>query len=240
MFGRIHSIETMGLLDGPGIRTVVFMQGCPLRCKYCHNPDSWDMQGGTEMSPEELVALLKRYRPYYQKSGGGVTFSGGEPLMQPEFLAQTLKLCKEAGIHTCLDTSGHGRGDYEKILRYTDLILYDVKHIQDDAYQTLTGQPRSVSLRFLKDAVRHGVPLWLRHVVVPGITDAPAHLAAMKEFLHTIPNAEKVQWLPYHTLGVHKYEAMGIPYALKGVKPMEKAKLPEDWQILRSERRREA
>ena len=139
--GRVHSLESMGLVDGPGIRTVVFLQGCRLRCSFCHNPDTWQLSGGEVFSAEQLMAKIRRFKPYFLRSGGGVTFSGGEPLLQPAFLLEMLKLLKREGIHTCLDTAGVGEGDYTEILRHTDLILYDIKHIDPALYQSMTGQP---------------------------------------------------------------------------------------------------
>ena len=226
---RIHSIESMGLVDGPGIRVVVFMQGCRLRCRFCHNPDTWDLLGGRQMSPQELLKMLLRYRPYFERSGGGVTFSGGEPLMQPQFLEEMLFLCKEAGIHTCLDTAGCGMGNYEAILKNTDLILYDVKEITSEKYQRMTGQSWDETNRFLKAVQKSGTPVWVRHVVVPGLTDSPEHLKALRQFiLERVPNVKQVELLPYHLLGVSKYETMGIPYSLKGVPAMDPNVLEED------------
>ena len=138
--GKIHSIESMGLVDGPGIRVVVFFQGCKLRCAYCHNPDTWKLSGGIEMTPEELIQKIVRFKPYFDRSGGGVTFSGGDPLIQPEFLLECLKLCKLNGIHTAIDTSGFGNGNYAEILEYTDLVLLDIKHTSSQGYVNLTGK----------------------------------------------------------------------------------------------------
>jgi pyruvate formate lyase activating enzyme len=214
----------MGLVDGPGIRTVVFLAGCRLRCRYCHNPDSWQEKNGELFSPEQLTAKLKRFASYYRASGGGVTFSGGEPLLQPEFLLETLTLCKAAGIHTCLDTAGFSDTDdalLRKILAQTDLILYDVKHESPDEYRALTGQPIETTRHFLSLAQEMDVPLWIRHVVVPGLTDGEAHLSALKAYIGRLQNLQKVELLPYHTLGVHKYEHMGLPYSLSGVPPMD-------------------
>lgn len=227
--GRIHSVESMGLVDGPGIRTVIFLQGCRLRCRYCHNPDTWSMEGqpGQEMTPQELLERLVRFKPYYGRQGG-VTFSGGEPLLQPEFLGQALELCQQAGIHTCLDTAGCGFGAYEEILSHTDLILLDVKHYTPQGYQTVTGHSMEEYTRFLTAAQRAQVPLWIRHVVVPGLTDSQEHLEGLANYLATLQNVQRVELLPYHTLGVHKYQALGIPYPLEGVPPMEEAKL-KDW-----------
>lgn len=216
-------MESLGLVDGPGIRTVVFMQGCRLRCRYCHNPDTWTLTGGEAMTPAALVEQLKRFRPYYARSGGGVTFSGGEPLLQPEFLTEALRLCRDEGIHTCLDTAGVGYGEYAEILRYTDLVLYDVKHFTPEGYLALTGQPITETLRFV-EAVRHaGIPMWVRHVVVPGLTDSEAHLRALADYVRTLPRVERVELLGYHLLGVEKYHAMGLDYTLEGVPALSEA-----------------
>lgn len=223
--GRIHSIESMGLVDGPGIRTVVFLQGCALRCRYCHNPDTWAHDGGKTMTPEALVKKLSRFKSYFDASGGGVTFSGGEPLQQPEFLAEVLGLCKEAGIHTCIDTAGVGRGDYEAILDHTDLVLYDVKHFTPQGYQTVTGMPMEETLRFLDAAQRHGTPLWVRHVVVPGLTDGEEHIRGLARYVQTLRNVQKVELLGYHLLGREKYRVSHIPYPLEGVPALPQAEL---------------
>lgn len=225
--GKIHSIETMGLVDGPGIRFVAFMQGCAIRCAYCHNPDTWTTEGGQEYTPRELVDKIKRYKPYFNSSGGGVTFSGGEPLLQPEFLLETLKLCKEEGIHTTLDTAGVGFGNYKEILKYTDLVMFDIKHLNKDEYEKLVGKKIDKSLEFLNECQESGVKMWIRHVVVPGITDSRENIQKVKEFVDTLKNVEKVELLPYHVLGVNKYETMGIKYKLEGVKPMDKDLLDE-------------
>lgn len=230
MNGFIHSIESMGLVDGPGIRTVVFLSGCRLRCRYCHNPDSWKEGEGASQSPDELIRKLKRFSTYYKASGGGVTFSGGEPLLQPEFLTEILALCKQAGIHTCLDTAGAGTGDetsYRDILSQTDLILYDVKHYLPAEYHSLTGQPIKETQHFLYIAQEMEVPIWVRHVVVPGLTDSEEHLLGLKRYVGTMKGVQKVELLPYHRLGVHKYEHLGIPYSLGSVPPMEAEKCRE-------------
>lgn len=228
--GTIHSIESMGLVDGPGIRVVVFFQGCKLRCAYCHNPDTWaEKGGGTEISAGELIKKILRFKPYFSKSGGGVTFSGGEPLLQPEFLIECLKLCKENGIHTALDTAGYGLGNYEEILNYVDLILFDVKHIKKEKYKELTLSNIDESLKFLEVAQRLEKKMWIRHVVVPGITDSEEHLEELSKYIMNIKNVEKVELLPYHVLGVNKYEIMNINYRLKDVKPMNK-EYTKKWQ----------
>ena len=225
--GLIHSIESMGLVDGPGIRTVVFLQGCALRCRYCHNPDTWcKNEKAFEMSVPELLAKLERFRPYYGTTGG-VTFSGGEPLLQPEFLLGALTACKQAGIHTCLDTAGCGLGDYRPILQQTDLILLDVKHPTRQGFEAVTGHSPDESLRFLAQAQQMGIPLWVRHVVVPGLTDGEEHFKELERYLQTLKHIQRVELLPYHTLGVHKYAALGLPYTLEGVPPLDPESLTE-------------
>lgn len=223
--GKIHSVESMGLVDGPGIRVVVFMQGCTLRCLYCHNPDTWTLDGNKDaldFTPEELVNKISRFRSYFEKSGGGVTFSGGDPLKQPEFLKETLKLCKEAGIHTTLDTSGVGFGDYEEILKYTDLVLYDVKHLTREGYRDMTGIEIDETQKFLEACKKMGTKMWIRQVVVPGKTDSEEYIRELGKFIKTLDNVEKVELLPYHLLGVNKYETLGIKYRLEGLEAMDK------------------
>lgn len=225
--GKIHSIETMGLVDGPGIRVVVFFQGCALRCLYCHNPDTWSEDGGEEYTAEELVNKIKRFKNYFNSSGGGVTFSGGDPLRQPEFLLEVLKLCKEQGINTCLDTSGVGKGNYDEILKYTDLVLYDVKHLGYDNYMELTGQKIDETNRFLESLKRSNSRVWIRQVVVPNLTDSEDYMENLKDFIKTINNVDKVELLPYHLLGVSKYESLGIKYRLEGLEPMDRKRCDE-------------
>jgi pyruvate formate lyase activating enzyme len=232
MIGKIHSIESMGLVDGPGIRTVVFFQGCKLRCAYCHNPDTWATFGGKETESEELLKKILRYKPYFTRSGGGVTFSGGDPLMQPDFLIEMLKLCKENGIHTVIDTAGYGTGRYEEILKYTDLILFDIKHVTSEGYKELTGQDDKEAYKFLRIAQKLQIPLWIRHVVVPGITVGEEHFKKLAEIINSLKYVEKIELLPYHTLGVNKYETMGIKYRLNNVEPMTKAAIKEIEKVL--------
>lgn len=230
--GRIHSIESMGLVDGPGIRTVVFLQGCALRCAYCHNPDTWSLTGGSEIDSGELLAKLLKFKPYYKSSGGGVTFSGGEPLLQPAFLLEMLKLCRESGIHTAVDTAGFGLGDYEEILSYTDLVLLDIKHSTEEGYRSLVCGEMSKVLEFIDALNRSEAKVWVRHVVVPGITDSPEHILRLRELIKNIRNVVKVELLPYHTMGEGKYAALGIPYSLEGVPPMDKEKVRELEKLL--------
>lgn len=257
--GFVHSVESMGLVDGPGIRTVIFLQGCPLRCVYCHNPDTWKIcdknaeesapkeqihkefnihksaldvnaQKGSmlsEYTPEELLSKILRFKSYFGAEGG-VTFSGGEPLIQGDFLKECLKLCKENGINTCIDTSGVGNGDYEDILKYTDLILFDVKHFTREGYKSITGLDIDKAEEFLNIAQKLNVPLWIRHVVVPGLTDGDEHFKELEKYLMNIKNIRKVELLPYHELGVHKYEKMNIPYKLKNV-PAADPEITTEW-----------
>lgn len=230
--GKIHSIETMGLVDGPGIRVVVFLQGCSLRCKYCHNPDTWEYGCGEEYTPSRLVNKIKRYKPYFKTSNGGVTFSGGEPLRQPEFLIEVLKLCKKEGIHTCIDTSGFGVGMYDEILKYTDLVLFDIKDLTREGYKNVTLMNIDESLKFLEAVQNSRTKMWIRHVVVPGLTDGEEHIRELKKFIKTLKNVEKVELLPYHLLGVNKYENMGLSYPLEGTPQMNKEVIKRYYEIL--------
>lgn len=221
--GRIHSIESMGLVDGPGIRTVVFFQGCKLRCAYCHNPDTWRLKDGKEVTSDEIINKIVRFKPYFQPSGGGVTFSGGDPLVQPEFLLELLKKCKAMGIHTTIDTAGYGHGDYNEILKYTDLVLLDIKHINSDGYVTLTGRDTKDVNLFLEALRNSNTRVWVRHVVVPGYTDTLEHMDKIANIINEeIPNVDKIELLPYHLLGVNKYENLGLEYRLDGVNQMDK------------------
>jgi len=226
--GKIHSIETMGLVDGPGIRVVIFFQGCKLRCAYCHNPDTWQLNGGTEMSPVEIIEKIVRFKPYFNRSSGGVTFSGGDPLLQPEFLLECLKLCKQNGIHTAIDTAGFGDGNYDEILKYTDLVLLDIKQTTGQGYVALTGRDATDVNIFLESLRKSKSRVWVRHVVVPGLTDSIEHITKLAKIIKDeVPNLDKVELLPYHDLGVSKYEELSIPYKLKGVEPMDKDKTKE-------------
>ena len=224
MLGRIHSIETMGLRDGPGIRVVVFMQGCRLRCRFCHNPDTWEGAGGDRLSPEELVGRISRFRPYFERSGGGVTFSGGEPLLQPDFLIATLKLCREAGIHTCLDTAGVGFGRYREILPLVDLVLYDVKATDREGYRTLCLSDIEETERFQAALREAGTETVVRQVVIPGINDTDGYMESLRAYIkEKLPTAKKVELLPYHRLGAHKYKDLGLEEPLGETPACERA-----------------
>ena len=231
MIGHIDSIETLGLVDGPGVRVVVFLQGCPLRCLFCHNPETWNIDDKTLISAEDLVRHIYKYRNYFGESGG-VTFSGGEPLFQHDFLLECLKLCKKMGINTCLDTSGVGK--YEDILDYVDLVIWDIKATKNDLYKYITGASINASLEFLDYCQKKGKKMWLRQVIVPGINDNIDYIYELKEFIKPLKNIEKVELLPYHLLGVSKYEKLGIPYKLKGVPAMSKSDCDELYKILMS------
>ena len=227
VLGNIHSYESMGTVDGPGIRFVVFLQGCPLRCKFCHNPDTWNKDFfSEEISPENLVKKINRFKPYFGTEGG-VTFSGGEPLLQPKFLLECLKLCKENGIHTALDTAGVGLGDYDKILSFTDLVILDIKAVKEDEYKFITGQNMKRFKDFLNACQNFNKKLWLRQVIVPGINDDKQHMIALRDYIKPIKNVEKVELLPYKTIGVTKYKALKLHYRLEGVPDMDEKKCKE-------------
>lgn len=232
VIGKINSIESMGLVDGPGVRFIVFMQGCPLRCKFCHNPETWKLNDkADEYTPEELIKKILNYKPYF-KHNGGVTFSGGEPLMQKEFLLECLKLCKKENIHTCIDTAG-SIPDCEEILKYTDLVMFDIKGTNKDNYKDMTGANIDTSLEFLKLCQEMNKKLWIRVVIVPGINDTKEYVNELISFIKPLKNVEKIEFLPYHTLGVHKYEDLKLNYSLKGVSDMDKDKCKELEEMLK-------
>ena len=232
MIGKVNSIETMGLVDGPGIRFVIFMQGCPLRCKYCHNPETWQINGkADEYTPESLIKKILNYKPYF-KHNGGVTFSGGEPLMQKEFLLECLKLCKKENINTCLDTAGSIL-NCKEILKYTDLVIFDIKGTNKQNYKEMTKFDIDNSIEFLKLCQEMDKRLWIRAVIVPGINDTKEYINELIRFIKPLKNVEKVELLPYHTLGVHKYDDLKINYKLKGVLDMDKDKCKKLEEMLK-------
>lgn len=234
MTGYIDSIETMGLVDGPGIRFVVFMKGCKLRCLFCHNPETWTMNDAVSIDSEELLKRINKYHNYY--TDGGVTFSGGEPLMQPEFLIDMLKKCKMINLHTAIDTSGVGIGNYEEILNNTDLVILDIKAYTEDKYQYITGGRTMEEFnKFLNVCKRLNKKLWIRQVIVPGINDTEEYILGLKEYLKGINNIEKVELLPYHLYGVDKYKTLGISYKLDGVSPMDQERLSKLESILKED-----
>lgn len=233
MTAKIHSIESFGTVDGPGIRFVTFMQGCPLRCQFCHNPDTWNPQGPCqyEMTPEELRDEAMRYYNYIRK--GGVTLSGGEPLLQAGFVAEYFRLCHEEGLHTALDTGGYIHTPHAlEALRHTDLVLLDIKTMNPELYPKLTGVPQDNNLRFLDTLQERGIPTWIRHVVVPGLTDNDEWLQRLGEHIAKYDVVEKIEILPYHTLGAYKYKELGLPYPLEGVPPLSAGRAKEIRQMM--------
>ncbi|MBP1926989.1 pyruvate formate lyase activating enzyme [Sedimentibacter acidaminivorans] len=225
--GKIHSMETLGTLDGPGIRMVVFFQGCNLRCLYCHNPDTWLTTKGITISSDEIINKAKKYKPYFKFNSGGITFSGGEPLMQPEFLLECLKKCSEEGIHTVLDTSGVGYGNYDEILKYTDLVILDIKHSDKEKYKKITGLDINSYYEFKKHIIKNNKNIWLKQVVTPGINDTYEDMTEFENEVNSFPThiIQKVEILPYHTLGVFKYDNLNLAYRLKNVPILSKERL---------------
>ena len=238
MDGFIHSTESFGTVDGPGVRFVIFLQGCPMRCKYCHNPDTWKMHSGSVRSAQSLIQEFQRNAAFYAK--GGITVTGGEALMQIDFLLELFSLAKKNGIHTCLDTSGityhPGETSYrkklDKLMTLTDLVMLDIKHIDPVGHKELTGHDNGRILAFARYLAEKNVPVWIRHVVVPGITDDPEQLTRLGEFISSLPNVKALDVLPYHVLGVSKYKELNIPYPLEGVEPATQAQAKEAKQII--------
>lgn len=228
MVGHVHSIESFGTVDGPGVRLVVFLQGCPMRCLYCHNPDTWKMTGGTEMTAEEILEQYEKNRSFYSK--GGITVTGGEPLMQMDFVTELFAAASARGIHTCLDTSGitfvPDRPEvvehFDRLIAVTNLVMLDIKHIDPAEHKKLTGQPLEPILAFARYLDEHNIPIWVRHVVVPGITYEQNELYRLGQFLGTLHSLKALDALPYHTMGKVKYDNLGIPYPLESVRPLEK------------------
>ncbi len=227
--GYVHSFESFGTVDGPGIRFVVFLQGCPMRCLYCHNPDTWTERAGKSYTAEEVAANALKYKSYFT-GGGGVTVSGGEPMLQTEFVTEIFSILKKNDVHTALDTSGimYGRIEKQKLdalLDVTDLVLLDIKHIDDERHRELTRHSNKGILQFAKYLSDVGKDVWIRHVLVPGITDDDVYLNRLAQFLSGLKNVKKVEVLPYHTMGEVKYAKLGIDYPLKGVMPPEKERV---------------
>ena len=223
LLGRVHSVETFGSVDGPGIRFLIFLKGCSMRCRYCHNPDTWDPETDDLRTADELLAQAMRYRSYWGREGG-ITVSGGEALLQIDFLTELFRKAKAKGIHTCLDTSGQPFtrrepffSKFAELMKYTDLLLFDLKQIDDAKHRELTGRTNRNILdcaRYLSDI---GKPIWVRHVLVPGVTDNDDDLHALRAFIDTLQNVKRVEVLPYHAMGTYKWEQLGIPYTLKDV-----------------------
>ena len=228
MNGRIHSLETFGTVDGPGIRFVVFVQGCPMRCLYCHNPDTWATTGGTEISVDEILQKYEDNKSFYKN--GGLTVTGGEPLLQIDFLTELFMKAKAQGIHTCIDTSGIVFKPDNKVIvdkmdvlmQYTDLVMLDIKHIDPEEHMKLCSQPNDGILAFAEYLSDKGIPTWIRHVVVPGITDKEEYLFRLGEFISQLKTLKALDVLPYHTMGKVKYEQLGIDYPLGDTPPLDK------------------
>ena len=219
--GSVSKIETFGLVDGPGIRTVVFLNGCKLRCKYCHNPEMWNFQE-PNYSSQELVNKIIRNKPYFKRNNGGVTFSGGEPLLQSEFLLEVCKLLKKENIHITIDTSGVGNGDYDELLSYIDLVLLDIKHITKEGYKDITGVELDEFNNFIEALNKSNKKVWIRQVIVPGIMDNDKYLHNLKEYIKNINNIEKIEFLPYHVMGIEKYKELGMSYPYEHIDSMDK------------------
>ena len=238
MKGRIHSLESFGTVDGPGIRYVVFVQGCPMRCAYCHNPDTWAMTGGKIMEASEIIAQYERNLPFYK--GGGITVTGGEPLMQVDFLIELFTLAKEKNIHTCIDTSGIAYKPenkefiekLDKLMSLTDLVMLDIKHIDPIKHKELTQQPNDGILAFCEYLNDRNVDMWIRHVVVPTITDDDTYLYKLGYFIGQFHNIKALDVLPYHTMGKAKYEQLGMEYPLDGIPAMDKNKVIDKKQVI--------
>lgn len=236
--GIIHSIESFGSVDGPGVRFVIFLQGCKMRCQFCHNPDTWKLSSDRAYTPEELLRMAKRYKVYWGKDGG-VTVSGGEPLLQMDFLIEFFKLCKRDKIHTCIDTAGNPftrEGEFfdkfNELMKYTDMLMLDIKEMDEQRHKILTGvQNRNIldMARYLSEIKK---PIWIRHVLVPERTDYDEDLYQLRAFIDTLENVEKVEVLPYHTMGIYKWQNLGISYPLEGVDTPSDARVENAKRIL--------
>lgn len=238
VLGNIHSVESFGSADGPGVRYLIFLRGCNMRCKYCHNPDTWAEKGGNFQSPEAVLQRALRYRSYW-RDNGGITVSGGEALLQPDFVAELFRLAKEEGVHTCLDTSGSPFtreepffSRFNVLMGNTDLVMLDIKHIDPEGHRELTARDNANILDMAGYLSECGKRMWIRHVLVPGVTDGEEQLMRLRAFLDTLNTVERVEVLPYHTLGVFKWEKLGISYPLAGVDPPTEEELARAKRIL--------
>ena len=221
--GSVDSIETFGLVDGPGIRTVVFLNGCKLRCKYCHNPEMWHLKE-YNYTPKQLAERILRNKNYFKRNNGGVTFSGGEPLLQYKFIIEVAKILKKEKIHIALDTAGVGMGNYNELLSYIDLVLLDIKHTNKKDYYDLTGHSIDDSLDFIKELNKSNTKVWIRQVIVPGLMDNDEYMNSLIDILKKIKNIERIDFLPYHKLGSEKYTKLGINNPYKNMPEMDKDK----------------
>lgn len=238
MKGRIHSLQSFGTVDGPGVRYVVFLQGCPMRCQYCHNPDTWAVNAGEEMEASYIIEQYEKNKGFY--TDGGITVTGGEPLLQIDFVLELFQLAKEKNIHTCIDTSGitykPGNAAYneklDKVLELTDLVMLDIKHIDPQKHMQLTSQPNDGILAFAELLSEKNIPIWIRHVVVPGITDDDVYLKKLGYYIGGLKSLKALDVLPYHDMAKPKYENLGMDYVLKDVPPLEKAVALEKKQVI--------
>ncbi len=236
--GRIHSLESFGTVDGPGTRYVVFVQGCPMRCMYCHNPDTWAINAGKMIDPQYIFDQYKRNEPFYKN--GGVTVTGGEPLLQPDFLIDLFTIFKNDNVHTCIDTSGivfdpeneELMKKMDKLMTLTDLVMLDIKHIDPEKHLELTGQPNTNILKFAEYLDKKQVDLWIRHVVVPDLTDDDTYLYKLGYFIGGLSDLKALDVLPYHTMGKVKYEKLGYKYRLEGTPAMTQDKAIEKKQVI--------
>lgn len=238
--GRIHSIETFGTLDGPGIRFILFMQGCALKCQYCHNPDSWDPHAGQELSVDEVLAEIEPFLPYYNQSGGGITVTGGEPTLQAPFIAELFKACKDKwDLHTAIDTSGFCDPYFVKeLMDVTDLVLLDIKQINTEKHRNLTSQSNERILNFANWLSDNGKKMWLRHVLVPDLTDSYEDLTQLGSFIGRLNGIEKFEILPYHRMGVYKWQVLGKEYPLEGCRTPTEKEVDRAYKLIEKSRSR--
>ena len=238
--GYIHSLESFGSVDGPGVRYVIFLSGCAMRCQFCHNPDTSNMQAGTPYTADELLEKALRYRSYWG-SKGGITVSGGEPLLQIDFLLELFTKAKEKGVHTTLDTCGNPFtreepffSKFEKLMEVTDLVMLDIKHMDEEQHVLLTGQKNDNILDMAKYLSDTGKSMWIRHVLVPERSDRDDYLWKLHDFIEKLDHVERVEVLPYHTLGVYKWKELGIPYGLEGIEPPTQERIQNANEILKT------
>lgn len=238
MLGKVHSYETFGTVDGPGVRFIVFLQGCPMRCLYCHNPDTWQLQEGKDKTVEEVISEIRKYKGFIKK--GGVTISGGEPLLQMPFVTALAKACKAEGLHVALDTSGvlfqnneAWLTQYESLLEQIDLVLLDIKQIDSKKHERLTAHKNEATLAMAQDLNNRHIRMWVRYVLVPGYSDEEEDVKALKAFIEPLTMVEKVEVLPYHKMGISKYQSMNLAYPLDGVEPPSAMSIQKTKEILK-------